>query len=120
MAETARRGKASEHIDDVRDRRLAAVDEARGLVILIVVFDHSATKKTVHVKGIGELEVAAYHQEPNSVLIAELFKVRSGGIAHIEAILEFAPYSTRTGWEAAQLEQTASLVLSFLAADGSG
>jgi hypothetical protein len=88
------------YIDTVRDRRVAAVDESRGLVILIVVFDHTAGMKTVQVKGIGEVEVASYHQRPNSVLIAELFKVRSGRIAHVEAILEFTPFGTRTGWEA--------------------
>ena len=37
----------------------------------------------------------------NSVLIAELFKVRRGLIEHIEAVLEFVPYGMRTGWEEA-------------------
>ncbi len=88
------------YMDDVRDRRVVAVDESRGLVVLVVVFDNSARKLTVDVKGIGEVEVAAYHQRPNSVLIAEAFKVRSGQIEHIEAVLEFVPYGARTGWEA--------------------
>jgi hypothetical protein len=87
------------YIDDVRDRRVAAIDEARGLVVLVVVFDHSARQRSVHVKGIGEVEIARYHQSPNSVLIAEVFKVRSGLIEHIEAVLEFLPYGSRTGWE---------------------
>jgi len=87
------------YMDAVRDRRVVAVDEARGLVVLVVVFDHPARKRTVQVKGIGEVEVARYHQAPNSVLIAELFKIRGGRIAHIEAVLEFVPYGSRTGWE---------------------
>jgi hypothetical protein len=65
-----------------------------------VVFDHSARKRTVQVKGIGEVEVAEYHQRPNSVLIGELFKVRAGEIVHIEAVLELLPYGARTGWDA--------------------
>jgi hypothetical protein len=87
------------YMDEVRDRRVVAVDESRGLVLLVVVFDHSARKRSVEVKGVGEVELPAYHQVPNSVLIAEVFKVRNGLIEHIEAVLEFVPYGMRTGWE---------------------
>jgi hypothetical protein len=87
------------YIDAVRDRRVVAVDVTRGLVLMIVVFDHSARRRTVEVKGVGEVELPAYHQTPNSVLIAELFKVRAGLIEHVEAVLEFVPYAMRTGWE---------------------
>ncbi|MGH2851621.1 MAG: hypothetical protein ACRDLP_13505 [Solirubrobacteraceae bacterium] len=89
------------YIDAVRDRRIVAVDVARGLVLMIVVFDHSARRRTVEVRGVGEVELPAYHQTPNSVLIAELFKVRAGAIEHVEAVLEFVPYGMRTGWEKA-------------------
>ena len=87
------------YIDAVRDRRVVAVDRTRGLVLMIVVFDHSARRRTVEVKGVGEVELPPYHQTPNSVLIAELFKVRAGLIEHVEAVLEFVPYGMRTGWE---------------------
>ncbi len=68
---------------------------------MIVVFDHSARRRSVEVKGVGEVELPPYHQVPNSVLIAELFKVRAGLIEHVEAVLEFVPYGMRTGWEGA-------------------
>jgi hypothetical protein len=87
------------YIDAVRDRRVVAVDESRGLMLMMVVFDHSARRRTVEMRGVGEVELPAYHQVPNSVLIAELFKVRGGLIEHIEAVLEFVPYGARTGWE---------------------
>jgi hypothetical protein len=90
------------YIDAVRDRRVVAVDVARGLVLMIVVFDHSARRRSVEVRGIGEVELPPYHQVPNSVLIAELFKVRAGVIEHVEAVLEFVPYGMPTGWEAQQ------------------
>ena len=86
------------YIDAVRDRRVVAVDETRGLVLMIVVFDHSARRRTVSMRGVGDVELPAYHQVPNSVLIAELFKVRGGLIEHIEAVLEFVPYGMKTGW----------------------
>jgi hypothetical protein len=89
------------YIDAVRSRRVVAVDETRGLVVMMVVFDHSARRRTVEVRGVGEVELPPYHQVPNSVLIAELFKVRAGLIEHIEAVLEFVPYGMRTGWERA-------------------
>ncbi len=89
------------YIDAVRGRRVVAVDEVRGLVLMVVVFDHSARRRTVEVKGVGEVELPGYHQSPNSVLIAELFKVRGGQIEHIEAVLEFVPYGMPTGWEEA-------------------
>ena len=87
------------YIDAVRDRRVVAVDVTRGLVLMVVVFDHSARRRTVEVKGVGEVELPPYHQVPNSVIIAELFKVRAGLIEHIEAVLEFVPYGMPTGWE---------------------
>jgi hypothetical protein len=87
------------YIDAVRDRRVVAVDETRGLMLMMVVFDHSARRRTVEMRGVGEVELPAYHQVPNSVLIAELFKVRAGRIEDIEAVLEFVPYGARTGWE---------------------
>ena len=89
------------YIYAVRSRRVVAVDETRGLVAMMVVFDHSARRRTVEMKGIGEVELPPYHQVPNSVLIAELFKVRAGLIVHIEAVLEFVPYGMPTGWEGA-------------------
>jgi hypothetical protein len=61
--------------------------------------DHPARKRTVDMKGVGEVELPEYHQVPNSVLVAELFKVRGGLIEHIEAVLEFVPYGSRTGWD---------------------
>ena len=87
------------YIDAVRGRRVVAVDVTRGLILMIVVFDHSARRRTVEVRGVGEVELPPYHQVPNSVLIAELFKVRAGVIEHVEAVLEFVPYGMRTGWE---------------------
>jgi hypothetical protein len=89
------------YIAAVRGRRVVACDEARGLVVMVVAFDHPARSRTVTMRGVGEVELPAYHQVPNSVLIGELFRVRAGVIEHIEAVLEFAPYGMPTGWEAA-------------------
>jgi len=86
------------YIDAIRDRRVVAVDEARGLLAMVVVFDHPARLHSVEVSGIGEVELPEYHRSPNSLLIAELFKVRGGRIEHIEAVLEGIPFGAPTGW----------------------
>jgi hypothetical protein len=88
----------TQYMEEIRDRRVVAVDETRGLVLLAVVFDHPARMRSVQVEGVGEVELPPYHQVPNSVLVAELFKIRGGLIEHIEAVLEFVPYGARTGW----------------------
>jgi hypothetical protein len=87
------------YIDAVRDRRIVAVEEARGLVAMVVVFDHPARVHSVAVKGIGEVALPEYHRSPNSMLIAELFKIRHGRIEHIEAVLESIPFGAPTGWD---------------------
>lgn len=86
-------------IEEIRDRRVVAIDETRGLVALVVVFDHPAKLQSVEVKGLGEVEVGPVHRSPNSMLIAELFKVRGGEIVHVEAVLEGLPYGAKPGWE---------------------
>jgi len=87
------------YIDAVRDRRIVAIDEALGLVAMVVVFDHPARVHSVAVKGLGEVELPEYHRSPNSMLIAELFKIRDGRIEHIEAVLESIPFGAPTGWD---------------------
>ena len=56
------------YIEAVRDRRIVAVDTARGLMLMVAVIDHPARKRTVDMKGVGEVELPEYHQVPNSVL----------------------------------------------------
>ena len=86
------------YIDAIRDRRVIAVDESRGLVAMVVAFDHPARVHSVAVRGVGEVALPEYHRSPNSMLIAELFKIRAGRIVHIEAVLESIPFEAPTGW----------------------
>jgi hypothetical protein len=86
------------YIEAIRDRRYPVIDEAHGLVMGIVAFDHPATKKTVTVKDRGEITLPAFTQKPSTALIAELFQMRAGKITGIEAVLDFFPYGMKTGW----------------------
>jgi hypothetical protein len=87
------------YIEGIRDRRYPVIDEEHGLIMGVVAFDHPATMKSVHVKGRGAIELPAFTQKPSTALIAELFQVRAGKIAGIEAVLDFFPYGMKSGWE---------------------
>jgi hypothetical protein len=78
------------YIEKLRDRRFLIVDEARGLVLAHVFFDHPANL----VRADGLIPFPA----PNSVLAFEVFKVRSGQIETVWAIGGTFPYGIRAGW----------------------
>jgi len=87
------------YIEAIRDRRVAIIDIERGLVLMIVCFDHPGNVKSVEVKGKGRVELPPFTQKPSTALIVELFQMRAGKITGIEAVLDFFPYGMRTGWE---------------------
>jgi hypothetical protein len=77
-------------IEAARDRRFPIVDEERGLVFVIFLFDHP-----------GPMTKAGFtsrYSQPNSMMVAELFKIRDGLISQIEAVLNVFPYGTKSGW----------------------
>ena len=88
------------YIQEIRDRRYPVYDEETGVIMAIAVFEHPALVKSVIVEGFGELTLAPFTQKPSSAVIFEAFKVQDHQIRQIEAVLEFFPYGTRTGWPA--------------------
>lgn len=87
------------YIAEIRDRRYPVVDEERGLVFGFVWMEHPGNMKSVEVKGVGKVDLAPFTQKPSSAYIGELFKVEDGRIRQIEAVLEFLPYGSRSGWD---------------------
>lgn len=77
-------------IEAARDRRFPIVDEERGLVFVIFLFDHPGP-----VTGSG---FVSRYSQPNSMMVAELFQIRYRKIYQIEAVLNVFPYGTRPGW----------------------
>ena len=73
------------YIDKVRDRRFPLVDEERGLVWALVVFDIPAATQPVR-------------REPRSILIGELFKLEAGQIQDIEVVMRNVPLGATAGW----------------------
>lgn len=68
------------YIETIRDRRYPVIDEERGLVLAVVMFDMPTQNR--------------------SLRLAELFKVVDGKITRIEAFLLNAPLGAETGWPA--------------------
>lgn len=86
------------YIGAIRDRRYPVMDEERGLVMAVGIFDHPGKLTAVEVAGVGTVELPEFAKRPSSALIFELFKVASGQIVAIEALLDFFPFGTTPGW----------------------
>ena len=81
----------TKQVEVARARRVSAIDEERGLVVIHFVFDHPGNR----VNGAGR----TVHGYPNSMPATELFKVRGGQIRQIEAVLDLTTYGAPSGWE---------------------
>lgn len=88
----------SRFITRVRDRRYPVVDEERGLVLAVVLFDHAGTVKTVALADGTAFAVPPPFDTPYTFLIGELFKIADGRIQRIEAVLLPVPYGMPSGW----------------------
>jgi hypothetical protein len=78
-------------IEAARDRRFPIVDEERGLVFAIFLFDHPGP--------VTNSGFVSRYSQPNSMMVAELFQIRNRKIYQIEAVLNVFPYGTKAGWE---------------------
>ncbi len=76
------------HIKAVPERRYPVVDEERGVVLSMVVFDIPADA------------AATPPREGRMLLLAELFKIASGEIQRIETVMHNLPYGSGSGWAA--------------------
>lgn len=88
----------SPFITEVRGRRYPLVDPERGLVLAFLSFDHSGRIKTVRRTDGTMAKVPPPFDTPYTFLIAELFKIRAGRIAQVEAVLLPTPYAMPSGW----------------------
>jgi hypothetical protein len=86
-------------ISKVRDRRYPVLDEDRGLVYGVVMFDHPAVKLTVDVPDAGTINVPPTYRVPSSFFVPVLFKIQNGKIMRIEFLERAVAYGTPTGWK---------------------
>ncbi|BAK67191.1 hypothetical protein SLG_25160 [Sphingobium sp. SYK-6] len=88
-------------VDRVRDRRFPVVDVERGAVFAFGFFDHSGTIRNFPLAD-GTMLKDFGPDTPMTWEIAEAFKLESGKIRTIEAVLTAAPYGMPSGWPGAR------------------
>lgn len=81
----------------VRDRRLVAVDPERGLVTAIFAVDQPSGKYRTFKMADGR-EATAGPAKPETLAVAETFKIEAGKIRRVEAVQMTVPYGMITGW----------------------
>ena len=82
------------YIERVRDRRFPLIDEERGLVWALAVFDIPGGTYPTQVDG----KTQQVKREPRSILIGELFKLDAGQIQDIEVVMRNVPLGATAGW----------------------
>lgn len=98
--------KRFNYITKIRDRRIAVVDEKRGLVLAWAFFDVPGNIK-VEPRTVGPSDLRPSSGEPiidtrkipRSLYIAELFKVVGGKIRNIDAIMYNMDLGSTAGWD---------------------
>lgn len=81
----------------LRNRRVLAIDEERGLVYTGIFLDHDATVRTYKLKD-GRTQTVR-NTGPWTWEAQEVFQVNAAGqISQIEAVLLSVPYGMRPGW----------------------
>ncbi len=89
-----------QYIREIKPRRFLLVDEERGVVYAMVMFQHPG-----NVRGLPQWDkqykdptsIIVY---PNSMAMTESFRIRGGKITHIIAQMVMLPYRQPTGWPA--------------------
>jgi hypothetical protein len=80
-------------------RRLAVVDEQKGLVFAFPMFNHRGGVRQIKIKGVPGVDVIPMGGGTSNLQAAEIFKIRAGKIHEIEAMGTSLPYGTKSGWD---------------------
>jgi hypothetical protein len=85
-------------VSDVRDRRFPVIDPETGLVFALVFFDHNGRAKQYTQPDGTVVPIKPPFTQPLTLEIAEIFKIQSGKIRQIEALINQVPYKMPSGW----------------------
>jgi ketosteroid isomerase-like protein len=82
----------------IEPRRFAVADMERGLVFVMLMFNHPGNVTTADVPGVGKVPMPAIVLRPSTVAIADLFKIENGQIRRLEAVSAALPYLQPDPW----------------------
>jgi hypothetical protein len=78
-------------------RRLAVVDEQKGLVFAFPMFNHRGGVRTITIQGVPGVDTIPMGGGTSNLKAREIFKIRAGKIHEIEAMGTSLPYGTKSG-----------------------
>jgi hypothetical protein len=87
------------YITDINQRRLVAVDEEMGLVMMYSMFNHDGEPNPLKISGVPGFAESGNEWGEFTVPAAHIFKIRNGRIHEIEAIGYMAEHGITNGWE---------------------
>jgi hypothetical protein len=87
------------YITDINQRRLFAVDEEMGLVMVYSMFNHDGEPNPLKIKGVPGVTESKNDWGKFTVPAAHIYKIKNGKIYEIEAMaIVGVPYQTSDGW----------------------
>jgi hypothetical protein len=86
------------YITDITDRRILAVDEAKGLVFAFSIFRHDGEPKVMEITGVPGVTELPNNWGVFDLPAAHVFKIRNGKIHEIEAIGYIGDAGITNGW----------------------
>jgi hypothetical protein len=86
------------YIREIRPRRFLLVDEERGVVYAMVMFQHPGNVTGLPMWEKQYKDPTSIIVYPNSMAMTESFRISKGKITHIVAQMVMLPYRQPTGW----------------------
>ena len=87
------------YITRIAPRRFLVVDEERGIVMAMAMFQQDGSIESTVVPGFGEYKYSPQTLRPFTTVIPEMFKIRDGKILQIEATMASIPYGSKSKWD---------------------
>jgi len=92
--------RALSYITGIDLRRVAIVDEERGLVFGLSMFRHRGDVRTIKIVNVPGVDTMPMNFGPIDLQAAHIFKISGGKLHEIETMGYMLPYMSRSGWEA--------------------
>lgn len=86
------------YIHSIDPRRFVVVDEKMGIVLAMLMYNHTGTVEFAEVPGVGRIPMPSVARRPSSLAAGEFFKIEGGKIREVEGVTVALPYGAKLGW----------------------